>query len=682
MMIPLLQKFKPFLLFFITIFVLNFGFITCESPWNLPKCFDEFNTSENYQSNVEALMEVFSSKSSQYTFYNDSFRGVYGLFLCRGDVDSSTCQRCINDATVDLPKNCSSSHRGGVIWYEKCLLRYSNTDFFGEMIFTPDSYVYMRNLESNTSPEEDSAVLNLLNEAIEQAAQNSSKLYGTQEGVVPSNVARKIYVLVQCTGDLNRSLCHSCLKEITDQIPNCCQGWAGWRFLTPSCLARFEEYAFYTPPPPPPPAPAAPQPAPAAPQLVPTVPGNGGKRTKVVIISLSSLAAALAFILAGFLCFSFCTKGLKGGGTNGEILLRNSQGPNQRRIVETGINEAEEEHSEEMHYFSLAEIQAATNNFSDANKLGEGGFGPVYKGIMHNGREVAVKRLSMTSNQGVQEFENEVKLIIKLQHKNLVRLLGYCLEKDEKLLVYEYMANTSLDAFLFDATKCKLLEWETRANVINGTAKGMQYLHEDSRLKIIHRDLKASNILLDNEMNPKISDFGTARIFGVRQMEANTERVVGTCGYMAPEYALEGQISVKSDVYSFGILMLEIISGKKNKGFSTSDCGQSLLAYAWMLWSEGKAVELIDPNIVNNCPKQDVLRWIQIALLCVQDDPAHRPTMSSVAIMLGSKSINLPQPSAAPYSAARILALSDYSSSSGGNMGSHISDQSTTNSTT
>ncbi|GKV47599.1 hypothetical protein SLEP1_g54487 [Rubroshorea leprosula] len=654
MMISLLQKFKPFLLFLIPIFVLNFGY-SCQFSLRYLQCVERYHEDSNHETLVENLVNSLYSKSSDNLFYNESLNGIHGLFLCRGDVNEGTCQTCVNNATQFLPQNCSS-YLGAVIWYDECLLRYSDTNFFGEISFSPNYCIC--NAQNVNSTGENSEVLSLLDDSIKQA-QNSKMLFDAQQKVLSSNGSQSGYILTQCSRDLNSSSCYSCLKNITNQIRECCPWPAGWRFLAPSCFARYEEYPFF--------------------EMPRQGAGNGRKSIKkVVIISVSSSAAVFVFILAGFLCFtSYRKKRLTGGGNNEDIPLRNFQGPNQDHIVEAaGINEADEEHSGEMHYFSLAEIQAATNYFSDANKLGEGGFGPVYKGIMHNGREVAVKRLSMTSNQGVQEFENEVKLIIKLQHKNLVRLLGYCLEKDEKLLVYEYMANTSLDAFLFDATKCKLLDWKTRANIINGTAKGMQYLHEDSRLKIIHRDLKASNILLDDEMNPKISDFGTARIFGIRQMEANTERVVGTCGYMAPEYALEGQISVKSDVYSFGILMLEIISGKKNKGFSTSDCGQSLLAYAWMLWSEGKAVELIDPNIDNNCPENDVQRWTQIALLCVQDDPAHRPTMSSVVIMLGSKSTYLPQPSA-----ARFLALPVYSSSSG-NTGSLMSGQSTTNSTT
>ncbi|EOY28543.1 S-locus lectin protein kinase family protein [Theobroma cacao] len=348
----------------------------------------------------------------------------------------------------------------------------------------------------------------------------------------------------------------------------------------------------------------------------------------------------------------------KDEGTSQVILLRGCQGSKRADLMEAGIHLSDEDHSGELHHINLATIQSATNNFSRGNKLGEGGFGPVYKGL--------------------EEFKNEVKLIFKLQHKNLVRLLGYCLEEDEKLLVYEYMANTSLDAFLFDPEKCKVLDWEKRSNIINGTARGLQYLHEDSRLKIIHRDLKASNVLLDDGMNPKISDFGTARIFGGNQIEANTERIVGTYGYMAPEYALEGLFSNKSDVYSFGILMLEILSGKKNRGFYRQDCGQSLITYAWQLWKDGRGLELIDSNIADGCPIHDVARWIHIALLCVQDDPALRPTMSSVILMLGSRSVNLPQPSSPPYSAARFVTTSDLSSTTQTGTGILTSGQSST----
>jgi len=219
----------------------------------------------------------------------------------------------------------------------------------------------------------------------------------------------------------------------------------------------------------------------------------------------------------------------------------------------------------------LSTIRSATNNFAESNKLGEGGFGTVYKGSLPSSQEIAVKRLSQNSRQGLGELKNELVLIAKLQHKNLVRLVGVCLQEDEKLLVYEYMPNTSLDNFLFDSDKRKELEWCKRFGIIKGISRGLQYLHEDSQLKIVHRDLKASNILLDADMNPKISDFGLARLFGGDQSQDTTNRVVGTYGYMAPEYALRGQYSIKSDIYSFGVLILEIITGRRNSDSYNSD---------------------------------------------------------------------------------------------------------------
>ncbi|KAK9152089.1 hypothetical protein Syun_010398 [Stephania yunnanensis] len=289
-------------------------------------------------------------------------------------------------------------------------------------------------------------------------------------------------------------------------------------------------------------------------------------------------------------------------------------------------------------------IATATSNFSLTNKIGEGGFGPVYKGKLVEGQEIAVKRLSMDSGQGISEFKNEVSLISKLQHRNLVKLLGCCIHGHEKLLIYEYMTNESLDYFIYDKERSNLLDWQKRFDIIMGIARGLLYLHQDSRLRIIHRDLKTSNILLDEEHNPKISDFGMARIFAGDQMEANTKRVVGTYGYMSPEYALEGFFSTKSDIFSFGVVLLEIVSGKKNRGFGNSNEEHNLLGNAWTLWKEGKAMEIMDIALEESCIPSEVLKCIQVGLLCVQQLSKDRPSMSSVVSMLSSETISLPQP--------------------------------------
>ncbi|KAI3971471.1 hypothetical protein MKW92_033642 [Papaver armeniacum] len=301
----------------------------------------------------------------------------------------------------------------------------------------------------------------------------------------------------------------------------------------------------------------------------------------------------------------------------------------------------------ELPLFDLITVEAATNNFCQTNKIGQGGFGPVYKGKLEEGEEIAVKKLSKSSGQGFCEFRNEVILIAKLQHRNLVKLLGCCIQGKERMLVYEYMPNESLDYFIFDQMKRKLLNWEKRRDIVMGIARGLLYLHEDSRLRIIHRDLKASNILLDINMNPKISDFGMARLFKGDQIEANTERVVGTYGYMSPEYAIDGHFSTKSDVFSFGVLVLEIVSGKKNRGFYNGDHHHTLLGHAWMLWRDGNNImELMDPCLEDSSTSasSEVLKCIQVGLLCVQQLPEDRPSMSSVVFMLASENVVLPEP--------------------------------------
>ncbi|KAJ0465597.1 putative protein kinase RLK-Pelle-DLSV family [Helianthus annuus] len=302
----------------------------------------------------------------------------------------------------------------------------------------------------------------------------------------------------------------------------------------------------------------------------------------------------------------------------------------------------------ELPLFSLDKIAKATGNFSINNKLGQGGFGEVYKGVLEEGGEIAVKRLSKTSRQGLVEFQNEAMCIAKLQHRNLVKLLGYCAHGDEMMLIYEYMPNKSLDYLLFDENNSSLLDWPRRNHIINGIARGLLYLHQDSVLRIIHRDLKASNILLDSNMNAKISDFGLARMFKEYETEANTNKVVGTLGYISPEYAANGNFSAKSDVFSFGVLVLEIVSGKKNRGFTHQGHHDNLLGHAWRLYKEARPLELVDAALGDSWTASEVLQAIHVGLSCVQHHAYDRPNMSSVVHMLGGDGA-LPVPNQPGY---------------------------------
>ncbi|XP_038894259.1 cysteine-rich receptor-like protein kinase 10 isoform X2 [Benincasa hispida] len=268
---------------------------------------------------------------------------------------------------------------------------------------------------------------------------------------------------------------------------------------------------------------------------------------------------------------------------------------------------------------------------------------PNIQGLMPNGQQVAVKKLSVDSRQGVKQFSNEVKLLLRIQHRNLVILLGCCVEGPEKMLVYEYLPNRSLDYFIFDKKKSSSLDWTTRFHIITGIVRGLLYLHEEAPARIIHRDIKASNILLDEQLNPKISDFGLARLFPGDDTHLNTFNVAGTHGYMAPEYAIHGYLFVKSDIFSFGILVLEIVSGRKNHDDRLGAPQVDLLGYAWLLYQEGRILELTDKSLTK-CNADEAAMCIQLGLLCCQASVTDRPDMNTIHLMLSSDSFTLPRP--------------------------------------
>ncbi|KAL6201085.1 hypothetical protein ACLB2K_024800 [Fragaria x ananassa] len=387
---------------------------------------------------------------------------------------------------------------------------------------------------------------------------------------------------------------------------------------------------------------------------------GGSKKLSTLVISLISVAVAIFVAILIFLVWRFKAK-LKVLPTTSISWLRIGETPTydagKSKEFSTEMSgsvdptiDGNQANGPDLPSFNFNSVAAATDHFSLVNKLGNGGFGTVYKGVLPGLEEVAVKRLSQVSCQGLEEFKNEINLIAKLQHRNLVRLLTEVnfrikqLHENRQIVMRGSSLSSSVFGEMADATKQALLDWSKRFMIIEGIARGLLYLHRDSRPRIIHRDLKASNILLDEDMIPKISDFGMARIFGGNQHEANTMRVVGTYGYMSPEYAMEGLFSVKSDVYSFGVLLLEIVSGRKNTSLRTSE-HLSLIGYAWNLWNANTPEDLIDPSIAETCNnRSELVRCIHVGLLCVQDSADSRPTMSAVVLMLESETANLPLP--------------------------------------
>ncbi|RWR88265.1 cysteine-rich receptor-like protein kinase 10 isoform X1 [Cinnamomum micranthum f. kanehirae] len=440
----------------------------------------DYTSNSTYASNLNTLLASLPSNASRNDgFYNTTVGtnqdSVYGLVLCRGDRFFSL----IEDAGKITLYNAAS-------------------------INNPTQFVpFLKDLLSNLS---------------NRAANDPSLgMFATEKTKFMGS--RDVYGLVQCTRDLSMNDCSRCLEGAVGDVMGCCSSDIGARVLTTSCTLRFELYPFYTA------SDSGPTPAPPN----PTSKGKKGKRSWVVSIGFAVTFVGL--VLLGCCIFHLLRRRRKlqeARKQQSPHALLNNLDVTSTDLLNIDIYGGSPGENHELPFIDFGTIQHSTNNFSFENKLGQGGFGAVYKGVLADGKEIAVKRLSIGSSQGLKEFKNEVILISKLQHKNLVRLVFFCMEKEEKLLIYEYMPNKSLDFFLFDQIKRARLTWRIRYNIVNGIARGLLYLHEDSCLKVIHRDLKASNVLLDYEMNPKISDFGLARAFRENHSEANTNKVIGT----------------------------------------------------------------------------------------------------------------------------------------------------------
>ncbi|KAL1201617.1 Cysteine-rich receptor-like protein kinase 11 [Cardamine amara subsp. amara] len=597
-----------------------------------------FRPNSTYDANRRLILSSLPSNVSaqEGLFYNGSIgqepNRVYATGMCIPGSNSDDCFDCIKTASDGLLQSCPNQ-TDAFSWPGEptlCHVRYSNTSFSGSADLDPP-LVLTNTGDINSNITEFTTIWEgLMGRMITAASTaksspSSSSNYYKADSTALTPI-QNIYALMQCAPDISSSDCGSCLRQSASAYQSCCGQKQGGVVMRPSCFLRWDLYIYSrafnnltvdSPPP----QPSVTAPPPAGDQANTTDNDSKGISAGVVVaIAVAVFVTVLILLVLGFVLFR------------------------RRKSYQTTETESDITTVHSLQ-FDFKTIEAATDKFSRNNKLGQGGFGEVFKGTLPNGIEVAVKRLSEKSAQGTLEFKNEVVLVAKLQHRNLVRLLGFCLEGVEKILVYEFVYNKSLDYFLFDRTKQGQLDWTKRYNIIEGITRGILYLHQDSRLTIIHRDLKASNILLDADMNPKIADFGMARIFGIDQSGANTNRIVGTRGYMSPEYLMQGLFSTKSDVYSFGVLVLEIICGQNNRCFPKSDTTvENLVTYAWRLWRNGTPLELVDPTMSENILTEEVTRCIHIALLCVQEDPTDRPSLSTIMLMFTNDTLILPVP--------------------------------------
>ncbi|KAL0363261.1 UNVERIFIED_CONTAM: Cysteine-rich receptor-like protein kinase [Sesamum calycinum] len=550
---------------------------------SLTSCLNNGNYTSNstFKANLDAVLSSLSTNVDSNGFYNASLGQnpdrVNAIVLCRGDIQLDTCRGCLQNATAELITSCPNQKQA-IDWQDGCLLRYSNETFVGTLATGPTWYLW--NTQNATSPDQFKQDLRTLLDNLRGQAAYGGSLRKVAAGNITGPDFQTIFGLVQCTPDLSADDCSSCLIGAAAEIPNCCDGKQGGRVLKPSCTLRFEIYPFYNGTrlqelarQPEPPVLSPPGPGEPGRNTTQAVKDGGNNTTTIIIIVVVSVVASV--ILAASVGI-FLKK-------------RKKQKPKEDPEIVDDIS------TPESLQFAFGTIRDATNDFSDNNKLGQGGFGTVYKGELPNAQEIAVKRLSRNSGQGDLEFKTEVLLLAKLQHK------------------------IWLDSWVS--------------------------LYKEKR-RIIHRDLKASNVLLDGDMNPKIADFGMARLFGHDETQGNTSRIVGTYGYMAPEYAMHGQFSVKSDVFGFGVLVLEIISGQKNNCFRNGEDVEDLLSFAWTNWREGTAANVVDPFLRSGSGSmQEMLRCLHIGLLCVQENASDRPTMASVVLMLSSFSLTLGVPS-------------------------------------
>ncbi|XP_057419620.1 cysteine-rich receptor-like protein kinase 3 [Lotus japonicus] len=537
---------------------------------------------------------------------SDQNATVYAFGECMKDLSQSDCNLCVAQCKTQILRCFPFQRgiRGGRLFYDGCYLRYDDYSFFNESLGGQDTTVCGdSDFGGNSSSVFEANAMDLV--------RNLSVLAPKNDGFFVGFVDRRnvsVYGLAQCWEFVNGTACKQCLADAVTRIASCAGKEEG-RAFNSGCYLRYSTKKFYDN--------STSDAAPA---------GSHGHRKVAIILASSFAAVALLLVIASVVFF-----------TRKNLMARRRERRRFGAFLDT-VNKSKLNVPYEI-------LEKATNYFNDANKLGQGGSGSVYKGVMPDGNTVAIKRLSFNTTQWADHFFNEVNLIRGIHHKNLVKLLGCSITGPESLLVYEYVPNQSLLDHFSVRRISQPLTWEVRHKIILGIAEGLAYLHEECHVRIIHRDIKLSNILLEDDFTAKIADFGLARLFPEDKSHISTV-IAGTLGYMAPEYVVCGKLTEKADVYSFGVLVVEIVSGKRNSSYVLNS--SSILQTVWRLYGSNRLTDIVDPILRGIFPAEEACRLLQIGLLCAQASAELRPSISDVVKMING-SHEIPQPTQPPF---------------------------------
>ncbi|KAI7733047.1 hypothetical protein M8C21_033404 [Ambrosia artemisiifolia] len=564
---------------------------------------------------------------------------VWGLAWCRGYLSIPDCLSCF-DYAVDQLKVCGLGNGAHAI-YSDCDLRYENFNFFTEA--NNRAGVVLCDNRTSPQPTEFQTAAQKLLLDLQIAAPRAPKYYAASTRKVESGDAT-VYAIAQCNLNVSQSVCLECLKLRSQSLYDCLPTASG-RAMDNGCFMRYDRTPFFR--------------QNQSTDISSLLWDDGRDKDEQMVPGIDFLAFSV-LVPSSSMGHGQPVKGWLTD-LRRQVEARKVKTMNQdclilSKYVVTNILHAiftnfvvllvdKSTGSTELLQgpatYSYNDLKVATDNFSDANKLGGGMYGEVYKGSLKNGDVVAIKKTFMASSRGNAHFNDELKILCNVHHRHLVRLLGYCKKGPNLFLVHEYMENHSLDQFLY-GDKTTTLSWKQRFGIIFGTARGLAYLHEQYHVTIIHRDIKTSNILLDNEFQPKIADFGLIRLLPEDKTHIST-KMAGSLNssYVAPEYANFGHLSEKVDTYSYGIVVLEIISGKRcNDTIDDVSVAQNLLDHAWNLYENGTHLNLVDEKLdPSEYATEDVAKIIEIALMCTQPNVSARPKMSEVVTLLSDKTL-------------------------------------------